>query len=151
MATQDPALAPLEVLVGEWRMAAVFEAFPAPEADARVIFEWLTGAQFLIQRWTVPIPEAPDGMALIGLDESTEGQYLQHYFDSRGVARVYRMSLVGRTWKLWRNEADFSPLHFRQRYTGTISEDGRSIAGAWEICHDGNTWEHDFELSYHRH
>lgn len=23
-------------------------------------------------------------------------------------------------------------------------------AGCWEICHDGTTWEHDFDLTYAR-
>jgi 2-polyprenyl-6-methoxyphenol hydroxylase-like FAD-dependent oxidoreductase len=39
-------------------------------------------------------------------------------------------------------------LDFAQRYTGTFSADGTTIAGAWEICHDGTTWEHDFNLTY---
>ena len=47
-----------------------------------------------------------------------------------------------------RVKPDFSPLDFSQRYTGTFSDDGKTIAGAWEICHDGTTWEHDFDLSY---
>lgn len=94
------------------------------------------------------MPEAPDGIAIIGPDPEREGSYLQHYFDTRGVARVYRMSVENGVWTLWRDEADFSPLDFSQRYTGTFSDDGRTIAGAWEICHDGTTWEHDFALSY---
>jgi hypothetical protein len=24
----------------------------------------------------------------------------------------------------------------------------QTIAGAWEICHDGKTWERDFDLTY---
>ena len=28
--------------------------------------------------------------------------------------------------------------------------DGNTISGAWEICHDGKTWEHDFNLIYTR-
>jgi hypothetical protein len=44
--------------------------------------------------------------------------------------------------------ADFSPLDFSQRHTGTFSDDGNTIAGAWESCHDGKTWEHDFDLIY---
>jgi rhodanese-related sulfurtransferase len=139
---------PLDVLVGEWSMTARFEHLPAAEGDARVVFEWLPGEQFLVQRWSVPVPEAPDGIAIIGSDPAGEGRYLQHYFDSRGVARVYRMTLAGNVWTLWRDEPDFSPLDFRQRYVGTIGDDETSITGAWEICHDGVTWEHDFELSY---
>lgn len=61
-----------------------------------------------------------------------------------------KVTLTGTAWTLWREEPDFSPLDFRQRYVGAISEDRRSITGAWEIPHDGTTWEHDFELSYTR-
>ena len=149
MAARDPVLAALDVLVGAWRLDAGFVDTPAPEGAARVVFEWMEGQQFIVERWTVPDP-GPDGIAIIGLDASNEGHYLQHYFDARGVARVYRMSLTDRVWRLWRDEPDFSPLDFRQRYTGTLSDDGRTIAGAWEICHDGTTWEKDFDLSYEK-
>lgn len=148
MAARNSVLAALDVLVGEWSMVAGVDGMSTPDVGARVAFEWLPGEQFLVERWQVPIPEAPDGIAIIGLDPSGNAQYLQHYFDSRGVARVYKMTLEGDTWSLWRDEPDFSPLDFRQRYIGTIAGDGRTIAGAWEICHDGSTWEHDFNLSY---
>jgi hypothetical protein len=55
-----------------------------------VTFEWRADKAFLVERWTVPIPEAPDGLALIGWDAS-RASFLQHYFDDRGVARVYQM------------------------------------------------------------
>ena len=150
MTTRNPALAALDLLLGEWNLEARFEQLPAADGDARVVFAWLPGEQFLVERWSIPVPEAPDGIAIIGLDPSGEHRYLQHYFDSRGVARVYKMSLVNSVWTLWRDEADFSPLDFGQRYTGIISDDGRAITGSWEICHDGTTWEHDFELSYRK-
>jgi hypothetical protein len=108
----------------------------------------MPGRRFLIQRWEVPVPEAPDGIAIIGTDPESEGNFLQHYFDSRGIARVYKMSLSDRRWKLWRDTPDFSPLEFAQRYTGTFGDDGRVITGSWERCHDGASWEHDFDLTY---
>jgi hypothetical protein len=144
------SLEALKPLVGEWRMVPTFKDMPPIDASARVTFEWMPGERFLIQRWEVPVPEAPDGLAIIGPDPEHEGRYLQHYFDTRGVARVYRMSLENGVWRLWRDQADFSPLDFAQRYTGTFSEDDKTIVGAWEICHDGETWEHDFALSYTR-
>jgi hypothetical protein len=64
------------------------------------------------------------------------------------VARVYKMRLEDGIWKLWRDEPDFSPLDFSQRYTGTFTDDGKTVAGAWEICHDGQSWEHDFDLTF---
>jgi hypothetical protein len=142
---------PLEGLapfLGGWRIDSSLADDPSADIGARVSFEWLPGERFLVQRWTVPIPEAPDGIAIIGGDLAHEGEYLQHYFDSRGVARVYRMTVQDGVWKLWRDEADFSALDFEQRFTGRFSADGTSIAGAWEIRHDGQTWEHDFDLTY---
>jgi hypothetical protein len=142
------SLIALKPFVGEWMMVPTFKDMPPVDLGASVTFEWLPGERFLIQRWEVPLPEAPDGIAIIGPDPTHEGGYLQHYFDTRGVARVYKMSFDNGVWKLWRDEADFSPLDFSQRYTGTMSDDGKTITGAWEICHDDTSWEHDFDLSY---
>jgi hypothetical protein len=150
MADDDGTLDALAPFVGEWSMVPTFEGMPPADAGAPVTFEWLSGRRFLIERWEVPVPEAPDGIAVIGADPEREGGYLQHYFDSRGVARVYKMSFEDGVWQLWRDEPDFSPLDFRQRYTGAFAENGRTITGAWEICHDGKTWEHDFDLTYRR-
>jgi hypothetical protein len=141
------ALAPF---VCEWRILATCGNTPPADIGAKASFAWLPGERFLIERWEVPAPEAPDGIAIIGTDPAGEGGYLQHYFDSRGVARVYKMSVEEGVWKLWRDEPDFSPLDFSQRFTGTFSADGTMIAGRWEICHDGTTWEHDFDLTYAR-
>ncbi len=144
----------LEPLIGTWRMEAVFpRTSPAAGMEAqgvaRTVFEWLPGRQFLIQRWEVPHPAAPDGIAIIGWDEG-RGTYLQHYFDTRGVARLYEMSVGDGVWTLSRTGADFSPLDFAQRYSGKFSEDGSAIRGSWELSSDGSTWEHDFELIYSR-
>src|SRR5215211_2400707 len=139
------ALAPL---VGEWKMVALYKDMPPADIGAHVSFEWMPGERFLIQRWEVPIPEAPDGIAVIGADPESEGSFLQHYFDSRGVARVYKMSFSDGVWRLWRDAPDLSPLDFSQRYTGTFTDEDKTISGSWEICHDGTTWEHDFDLTY---
>lgn len=131
-------LAPLEALVGEWVLGD-------PSAPVgRCSFSWLEGGRFLVQRWTVDIPEAPDGIAIIGEDEAVGG-LVQHYYDSRGVARVYGMSLEDGVWRLWRDGVDFS-----QRFAGRLGDDGATIAGAWEIARDGSSWEHDLDLVYTR-
>ena len=101
MAAGDNDLQALEPLVGAWRIEAHFPNLPPAEGEARVHFEWLPGQRFLVERWQVPVPEAPDGIAVIGPDPAAEGGYLQHYFDTRGVARVYKMSFGDGVWKLW--------------------------------------------------
>ena len=145
----NDAVKGLEAFVGEWTMEAVFPGAPPTGPGGKVTFEWMPGGRFLVERWEVPVPEAPDGLAIIGFDEGRE-TLLQHYFDSRGIARVYEMSLSDGVWKLERSSADFSPLDFSQRFTGEFSDDGKTISGRWEICHDGSTWEHDFDLTYIR-
>jgi Protein of unknown function (DUF1579) len=145
--TEVPPVEHLDAFVGEWSMEAAFPLLPPTDARGRTVFEWMPGKRFLIQRWEVPQPEAPDGIAIIGFDQG-RGTYLQHYFDSRGVARLYEMSFGDGVWKLWRNSEDFSPLNFAQRFTGTFSDDGKTIDSRWEISHDGSTWEHDFDLTY---
>jgi hypothetical protein len=61
----------LDVLVGEWSMGASFAANEADAPRARTTFEWLRETRFLIQRWEVDHPDAPDGIAIIGLDPDT--------------------------------------------------------------------------------
>jgi hypothetical protein len=107
------------------------------------------GGQFLLQRTEVPIPEAPDSLSVVSFDPEA-GTYTQHYYDARGVVRLYAMTFAGGVWTLTRETADFSPLDFRQRFIGTFSEDGNTISGAWETGHDGGEWEHDFALIYRR-
>ena len=138
----------LERFIGEWTMRVTFPGAP-PFEGGRVVFEWMSGERFLIQRWEVPVPEAPDGLAIIGFDAG-RGTLLQHYFDSRGIARVYTMSPEDGIWTLRRDTPDFSPLEFAQRFTGRFSGDDGEIVGRWEIAHDGVTWEHDFDLTYLR-
>jgi hypothetical protein len=143
----------LEVLIGAWSMAVVMpgEKRPdvLPDVGARVTFEWMGDKAFVVERWTVPIPEAPDGLAVIGWDER-RGTFLQHYFDERGVARVYEMSLGGGVWKAERTKPDFSPFDFSQRFSGAFTEDGKRIDGTWEIADDHKTWKKDFDLIYTR-
>jgi hypothetical protein len=151
------ALARLEVLVGEWAVTVRFPGQPEPAREtgggavpaSRSSFEWTLDRQFLVQRTEVPVPEAPDSMTVISADEDTGG-YTQHYYDSRGVARLYTMSLADGVWTLARQSPDFTPLDFWQRFTATFSADGNTISGAWEKCLDGATWEHDFDLTYRR-
>lgn len=150
------ALAGLDVFVGEWVMQARFPGDQPASPDAaeggptaRSRFEWALDRQFLLQRTEIPVPEAPDGLSIISVDLETAA-YTQHYYDSRGVVRLYAMRLADGVWTLTRESPDFTPLDFRQRFIGTFSEDGNTISGAWEKNLNGAGWEHDFALTYRR-
>jgi len=53
----------LKPLVGTWEMEVAFPGAP-PMGGATTTFEWMPGGLLLVQRWQIPIPEAPDGMAV---------------------------------------------------------------------------------------
>jgi Protein of unknown function (DUF1579) len=145
----DAGIERLEAFVGEWSMEAVFPNAPPTDLRGRTTFEWMSGGRFLIQRWEIPHPDAPDGLAIIGQGQDDD-TYLQHYFDSRGVARLYEMSFTNGVWKLSRESPDFSPLSFSQRFVGTFKNDNNTIEGRWETARDRSSWEHDFVLTYTR-
>jgi hypothetical protein len=139
----------LDTLIGQWEVEATFEAGrlgpgtpPMTARGALTTFEWLEGRFFLTQRFITEHPAAPSGIAIIGACTGQDA-FTQHYFDSRGVTRIYQMTLHGKVWKLWREAPGFC-----QRYTGLISDDGNTITGAWEASADGQEWKHDFGLTY---
>ena len=135
----------LDALVGEWTMEAGPPGGPPWPATAEVRFEWLEGRTWLVQRWTIDWDVAPDGIAIIG-EGDEPGSLRQHYFDARGVHRVYEMTLDGTTWTLERDDPD----PFPQRFTGTFGDDGDTIRGRWEKREAGADWDTDFDVTYRR-
>jgi hypothetical protein len=138
----NPAMARLAALVGEWTQEVDVTGVPV----GRTVFEWVLGGSFLAQRNEIPHPDFPDSLAIIAADSGAE-TYTQHYFDSRGVARIYNMTFGERKWTLVRETQDFTPLDFAQRFTG-IFEDESTIDGTWERSEDGVIWKRDFSLSF---
>jgi hypothetical protein len=137
----NAAIRHLEPLIGEWQVSP--PGMDGEDAGGHVSFAWHEDGAFVIQRWRTPAP-FPSGVAVIGCDDST-GRCAAHYFDSRGVARLYEMSLIDGVWKQWREAPGF-----HQRFTGTFSEDGNTINASWEFSEDGVSWRHDFDLRYLR-
>src|SRR5262245_49037367 len=143
--SKNEAVRALDVLVGEWTLEAKgADGEPWPgEAWAR--FEWMEDAPLLIETSHVDLPEAPDGVCVIGADVK-RGTYYQLYTDDRDVQRIYGMSLEGGEWRLLREGPDLDP--WPQRFIGKISDDGQRIDGRWEGKKDGSKWEIDFDLVY---
>ena len=148
---RPPQLAGLDALLGEWDVQASFAAGffsqdspPTTVGGGHTSFEWLAGRHFLFQRFTVENPIMPNGIAIIGAGHEP-ATLTQHYYDSRGVARVYQMTLADGTWKLWRDAPGFC-----QRFTGVLSDDDTRIDGAWQKSADGVDWMHDFAVTYSR-
>lgn len=144
-AARTAALARLTPLLGEWTL----ESPVSPDLRGRAAFEWTLGGQYMLGRTEVPDSGVPDSITVISVNDDGES-YTQHYFDSRGVVRVYEMTFGADGWTLLRERPDFSPLSFHQRYIGELADDGESILGRWEKSYDGSDWELDFELNFRR-
>ena len=142
---RQQALEALEPFVGEWTLTASL----APAVEGKATFEWTLDRQLLVFRSEIPVEGAPEGLSIIALNHDNPA-FTMHYFDSRGVVRLYEMTIEDGAWTLQRDSADFTPLPFHQRYRGRLSDDGRRIDGRWEKSDDGSEWKLDFELNYVR-
>ena len=100
--TDPVSMHDLDVLVGTWQMTASLSVDLAPAAETS--FEWLGDEQFLVQRWRVDHPDAPDGIAVIGVDPD-RAMLLQHYFegtlsdDGSTITGSWEFSPGGSTWE----------------------------------------------------
>jgi hypothetical protein len=132
-----------EPLLGEWTTEVVM---PGSDDVVRgtMSVEWLDGGGYLIQRSAMEDPIFPRGITVIGPDRTGE-KVVQHYFDSRGVARIYDISLEDGVLRIWRDDPDFA-----QRFTGRFTDDGSAIEGAYERTEPDGSWIHDFEVTYRR-
>jgi hypothetical protein len=157
MATESPRWVELLTrLVGAWTTEASHPAMPGVVVSGRVTVEWLEGARFLIHRGTFEHPQFPDSISIIGVtdrdrdegtgeaSESGRPDLSMHYFDSRGVFRLYSASIEEGVWRIWRNAPGFS-----QRFTGTFDNDD-TLEGLWQCSADDATWEDDLRINYRR-
>ncbi len=140
----NPALKPLNALIGEWDTVGAHPLIPDTILHGRTSFGWLEGGAFLIMHSEIDEPGIPTGIAIFGSDDST-GEYFMLYFDERKVSRKYDVSFNDNTMKWWRNTPSFS-----QRMTCTFAEDGNTIVSQGELSRDGLVWEQDLQLTYKR-
>lgn len=135
-----PALEPLRFLEGVWEMELSEAAF-LPEGHVvrgSATFDFLDDGRLLAFR------QGDAATWIIGRDDSSD-LFTVLYSDGRGVSRVYAMALEAETWKIWRDDDDFS-----QRFTSTVSAGRDLIIGRWEKRAAGEGWEHDFAVKYRR-
>ena len=128
--------------VGEWTTEAKHPAFPDTVVHGHAAFEWLEGRRFLISRARNEHPDFPDSISIIG--PADEG-IAMHYFDSRGVHRIYLASFDEGVLRLSRDAPGFS-----QRFAGAVAEDGNTITGLWKLSEDNSTWNDDLAITYRR-
>jgi hypothetical protein len=107
--------------IGRWGTEGAHPMLPGEAIRGTSSFEWLDGQRFVIWRSHYDHSQIPDAITMIGM---TDGQLSMHYFDQRGVYRVYAASLNQAKWRYWR---DAPVPDFSQRFSGTFSDDGNTI------------------------
>jgi hypothetical protein len=157
---QQPAylqLQPLDRLVGRWTSEATHPTLPGVVVSGTLTAEWLEGGHFLIIRTRNDHPDFPDAVSIIGFADIDRvpdpndvlgepgAQMSMHYFDSRGVTRVYDALVDAASWRLWRNAPGFA-----QTFVGEFADDGDTVLGLWRLCDDGANWRDDLRVVYRR-
>lgn len=136
----------LDRLVGEWTLEATHPAFPDLVVPGRCSFEWLDGEKFLIQRSTADHPDFPNSISVIGaMSDEDDGSLSMHYYDSRGVHRVYSLEMSEGVLRIARDAPGFS-----QRLEARLADDGDTLGGVWQLSRDDETWDDDLEITYRR-
>ena len=130
----------LDVLLGEW--VGTSKAYP--EGHGHLTVTLTEDGRFLRIESREEDERFPHSTQLVGADDARD-ECTVLYYDSRGVHRVYLMTVMAREWKMWRDAPKFN-----QRYIGKISDDGESIAGQWEMSEDGKSWKVDFDITYEK-
>jgi hypothetical protein len=155
----EKSLKRLNRLVGTWSTQATHPAMPGVVVHGTVVIEWLEGERFLIHRARTDHRDFPDSISVIGItdrdrvdDQSgnvapadTASRLRMHYFDSRGVFRVYEVGVDEEAWRCWRTAPGFS-----QRFAGSFADEGNTISGIWQVCEDDAHWADDLRITYRR-
>jgi hypothetical protein len=153
----------LNRLVGTWTTEGTHPAVPGVVVHGTTTMEWFEGARFLVSRSQVDHPQFPDAISLIGhmgqdrvegggerkgdtaSPDSYDGPLRMHYFDSRGVFRVFEVSIDDEAWRFWRDAPGFS-----QQFTGTFTDGGNTIVGQSLLRRDDVHWADDLRMIYRR-
>ena len=130
-------MSPLDRLLGTWVITMHHSAVAEP-VTGRQRYERVLDGAFMLLRWTYDHPDFPDALALLSHDQC-------HYFDVRGITRIFNLKVDDAGWSMirldeafsQRNSARFSGLDFMES-TGEASYDG------------GTTWQPDFTMRWQR-
>jgi hypothetical protein len=146
-------------LIGTWETEATHPAMPGVVVHGTAVVEWLEGERFLIHRARCDHPDFPDALSIIGVTEwdrvedgarrapaadEEKSRLRMHYYDSRGVFRVYDAGIDDTAWRWWRDAEGFS-----QRFTGTFQDGGDTIDGRSQLM-EADTWKDDLAIVYRR-
>jgi hypothetical protein len=127
----------LDRLLGTWDLTMHHRLMTEP-IRGRQHYERVLDGAYVRLDWSYDHPDFPDALAILSEDAA-------HYFDVRGVTRVFDLEIDDEGWRMVRLDPEFA-----QRYTTRfVGEDAMESEG--EFSSDGGTtWDHDFTMTYTR-
>jgi hypothetical protein len=138
----NPALKPLEFLIGHWRTAGTHPEVPGRTLSGRTAFSWLEGGAYLIIRSEIDHPQFPSGLAIVASDGAA-GRFALSWFDERGVSRLFDVTVGDRTLTWRRDDPDFSQ-------STTLTADGDRLVGEGRMSIKSGDWVDDLSQVYTR-
>lgn len=132
-------------LVGNWTTEATHPEVPGIVVHGTTSVEWLEGERFLILRARSDHPDFPDSISVLG---DTNGLRM-HYFDSRGVHRIFQLTVNDEGWEIARSVPASSP-DFSQRLPIKFADEDNPMNGTSQISYDNETWNDDLAITYRR-
>jgi hypothetical protein len=139
----NPALKPLEFLIGDWRTTGTHPMVPGKELPGRTSFAWHEDGAFLIMRSEVDEPSFPDGVAIIGSDDPGAA-FSMLYFDERGISRVMHVTAAEGMATCRHDNPDFAQcLTIRKQGQDVLVSKGR-------MSEKGGPWKDDLSQTFER-
>jgi len=135
--TKGAGMSALDQLLGTWEFSMQHSAMSEP-VTGRQRYERVLNGAFVLQHWTYDHPDFPDAMALLSDDRC-------HYFDVRGIVRIFDLEFHDGGWSMIHLDEDFS-----QRYTARFRGPDVMDSTGERSDDAGVTWRHDFTMTYQR-
>jgi hypothetical protein len=127
----------LDRLLGTWEFTMHHSALSEP-VTGRQRYERVLEGAFVLLHWTYDHPDFPDALALVSDDR-------YHYFDVRGVIRIFDLQADDAGWSMTRLDRDFS-----QRITARFRGPDVMESSGEASDDNGVTWRPDFTMTYQR-
>jgi hypothetical protein len=131
-------MSPLDRLPGTWNLTTHHADIEEP-VFGRHRYEWVLDEAFLQLRWAYERPDFPDAMALFSRQR-------YHYFDVRGIVRVFDLTLEDDGWSMINVTDD----GLSQRVIARFSDDDTIDVTGQRSTDTGVTWEPDFTMTLTR-
>jgi hypothetical protein len=125
----------LDRLLGTWEITMHHSDMSEP-VTGRQRYEPVLEGAFVLQHWTYDHPDFPDAMALLSQDR-------YHYFDVRGITRVFDFDVDDTGWSMIHLDEDLS-----QRQTARFRGPDIIESTGERSLDTGVTWQPDFTMTY---